>query len=272
MLLHLIAIYTGNMVPRGPGQVRSGARGNRPATLAVAVAALLAVAQASHAATGESLASPHADNAAAAAFRGLPDSAAESRRNVWFRIAQASPPGGSTAAGPDAVAAIRPRPRQVGDLAAGADGSGGGQPVFALPTARPAPRPEHVVARAAEIRRRPTAVAPGERPRPRPAGLLEAYVKRQVEVDASARRNGRSAASDIGSAAVYPVRMAKNRMTIVSISGKAPERRAIVRLPSGRYLPVKSGQTVGGWRVAEITGSSILLVSGNRRRTLQFPD
>lgn len=62
-----------------------------------------------------------------------------------------------------------------------------------------------------------------------------------------------------------------NRVNLVGVYGAPSDRRALVRLPSGRYLKVKVGDRVDGGTVARITDSELFYQKGNRTLSLQIP-
>ncbi|PCH93888.1 MAG: hypothetical protein COB84_08455, partial [Rhodobacteraceae bacterium] len=63
----------------------------------------------------------------------------------------------------------------------------------------------------------------------------------------------------------------KKRLSLVGVYGKASNRRALVRLPSGRYVKVKTGQRVSGWKVSAIGESSVRMRKGSRDQVLRMP-
>lgn len=63
----------------------------------------------------------------------------------------------------------------------------------------------------------------------------------------------------------------KSRMSLVGIFGAPNKRRALVRLPSGRYVKVQNGDKVSGWQVSAIGESSLRINKGSRNQTLRIP-
>lgn len=63
----------------------------------------------------------------------------------------------------------------------------------------------------------------------------------------------------------------KKRLSLVGVYGKASNRRALVRLPSGRYVKVKTGQRVSGWKVSAIGENSVRMRKGSRDQVLRMP-
>ena len=62
-----------------------------------------------------------------------------------------------------------------------------------------------------------------------------------------------------------------NRINLVGVYGAPSDRRALVRLSSGRYVKVKVGDRVDGGTVAQITDSTLYYRKGNRTLSLSMP-
>lgn len=62
-----------------------------------------------------------------------------------------------------------------------------------------------------------------------------------------------------------------NRVNLIGVYGSASNRRALVRLASGRYVKVQVGDTVDGGRVAAIGDGELVYVKGSRTITLTMP-
>ena len=62
-----------------------------------------------------------------------------------------------------------------------------------------------------------------------------------------------------------------NKVNLVGVYGTPSDRRALVRLPSGRYVKVKVGDRVDGGTVAQITDTEIYYRKGNRTLSLSLP-
>ena len=62
-----------------------------------------------------------------------------------------------------------------------------------------------------------------------------------------------------------------NRLNLVGVYGAPGDRRALVRLPSGRYIKVKVGDRVDGGTVARITDDSLQYKKGSRLVLLEIP-
>ena len=62
-----------------------------------------------------------------------------------------------------------------------------------------------------------------------------------------------------------------NRINLVGVYGAPSDRRALVRLSSGRYIKVKVGDRIDGGTVAQITDSALLYKKGRRTLSLNIP-
>ncbi|MEO0388453.1 MAG: hypothetical protein AAF281_13170 [Pseudomonadota bacterium] len=62
-----------------------------------------------------------------------------------------------------------------------------------------------------------------------------------------------------------------NRVNLVGVYGAPSDRRALVRLSSGRYVKVKVGDRVDGGTVRQITDSELYYSKGNRTLSLEVP-
>lgn len=63
----------------------------------------------------------------------------------------------------------------------------------------------------------------------------------------------------------------KGKISLVGVFGTSSSRRALIRTSNGRYVKVKRGQNVGGWRVSAIGESTVKITRGVRSRTLRLP-
>ena len=71
--------------------------------------------------------------------------------------------------------------------------------------------------------------------------------------------------------ATIPNAIRLNEVNLVGVFGTTGDRRALVRLPSGRYVRVRVGDRVDGGRVARITESELFYQKGNRTVSLRVP-
>lgn len=63
----------------------------------------------------------------------------------------------------------------------------------------------------------------------------------------------------------------KSRMSLVGIFGDPNKRRALIRLSSGRYVKVQTGDKVGGWKISAISENSLRINKDRRNQTLRIP-
>lgn len=62
------------------------------------------------------------------------------------------------------------------------------------------------------------------------------------------------------------------KLNLIGVYGTASDRRALVRLPSGRYMKVRVGDRIDGGRVIAIGESQLQYQKGGRNRTLTMPN
>jgi type IV pilus biogenesis protein PilP len=125
------------------------------------------------------------------------------------------------------------------------------------------------------------------RPRARPSSLkkIAAKAKASAEVQAEEKRTAAltpaKATGTSKPSATSPVNVqkeatekagfSKRRISLIGVYGTASSRRALVRLPSGRFVKVKTGQKVSGWKVSAIGESSVRISKGSRNHVLRMP-
>ncbi|MEM1432182.1 MAG: hypothetical protein AAGG09_22210, partial [Pseudomonadota bacterium] len=62
-----------------------------------------------------------------------------------------------------------------------------------------------------------------------------------------------------------------NRVTLIGVYGSASQRRALVRLPSGRYVKVQVGDRLDGGRVSAISRTELQYTKSGRAVTIEMP-
>jgi Tfp pilus assembly protein PilP len=62
-----------------------------------------------------------------------------------------------------------------------------------------------------------------------------------------------------------------NHLNLIGVYGTQANRRALIRLPSGRYKKVKVGDSVDGGKVVAIGDSELRYQKGGRSLTLKMP-
>jgi type IV pilus biogenesis protein PilP len=61
------------------------------------------------------------------------------------------------------------------------------------------------------------------------------------------------------------------KLNLIGVYGSESSRRALVRLPNGRFKKVKVGDRVDGSQVTSISSDAIRLVKGGRNIVLEMP-
>lgn len=181
----------------------------------------------------------------------------------------------------NALAAVRPLPRP-GDFAEFVErGQLGGRTRSELAAIRPVPRPKSAqeLATGSDLTPTSLAVLSTGRPKTRPNGF--------AAVVASAQRDRLTAPRDparqVPVSPAIPTRasvakqatqnnvISLRQVTLIGVFGSPSNRRALVRLPSGRYVKVEVGDRVDGGRVAAIDTNSLRYTKGGRSILLKMP-
>lgn len=197
------------------------------------------------------------------------------------------------------LASVRPKLRP-GDLVEQSERSQfGGRSLSELaglrPKARPASLQEQLAAlqdEAAEDGAQavsPLAVATARKPRLRPEKLAAAAAASSSNLGSTAGLNRSADADDSGSFAAAtvkpkapsPTSVARQatldnainlrNLNLIGVYGTPANRRALVRLPSGRYKKVKVGDSIDGGRITAIGDSELRYQKGSRNLTLRIP-
>ncbi len=102
---------------------------------------------------------------------------------------------------------------------------------------------------------------PAETAQPDPTPVVNAPV-RAPEIPTSA---------SVAATATDENALRLNRVNLIGVYGSASNRRALVRLSSGRYIKVQVGDTVDGGKVAAIGDGQLVYTKGGRTITLEMP-
>jgi hypothetical protein len=198
---------------------------------------------------------------------------------------------------PDPLAALKPKPRPDA-LKTGVEAVfiQGRLTLPELRERRPKGRPDSIqqAAAAQEEGTAPTelAVAASRKPSHRPSDFTEtvnAAVASAVSNSATANNSdstddegGNNRVVATGPALPTRANVAKQatiknainlgELNVIGVYGSPSTRRALLRLPSGRFVRVKPGDRVDGGQVAAIDVNSISYVKGGRNRVLKIPD
>lgn len=81
-----------------------------------------------------------------------------------------------------------------------------------------------------------------------------------------------STPKSVAALATEKARISKNSLSLIGIFGTSSARRALLRLPTGRYIKVKQGDDVSGWKVSAIGESSVMIKKGSRDEVLRMPE
>jgi hypothetical protein len=77
--------------------------------------------------------------------------------------------------------------------------------------------------------------------------------------------------ADVARAATQGNALRLREVNLIGVTGTASDRRALVRLPSGRFVRVGVGDRLNGGRVAAIGASTLQYVRSGRTVTLDIP-
>ncbi|MCG7624581.1 hypothetical protein [Epibacterium sp. Ofav1-8] len=177
---------------------------------------------------------------------------------------------------------VRPRTRP-GDLVEQAERAQLGGVVRAeLLSKRPKTRPASLKTEEQESQPATAlAVARAPQPRARPANfanIVDRAARRQQQQRQTAAAAPAAVTPAIPSSASVArqatVQRALNlrRVNLIGVYGKPSDRRALVRLPSGRYVKVKVGDRIDGGRIVAIGDSQLQYQKSGRNRTLTLPN
>ncbi len=164
--------------------------------------------------------------------------------------------------------AFRPRPRPQ-TVKQQAEQAAGGASELAVPASfRPSHRPSDFASTVAKTRRKLAAVAPTTR-----TGTARTGTARRGPDTAPASAAPRTPVNTtVAKEATQKNAINLSRLNLIGVYGTASNRRALLRLPSGRYVRVKVGDQVDGGRVAAIGPNSLSYVKGGRNRVLKVPE
>ena len=111
-------------------------------------------------------------------------------------------------------------------------------------------------------------------------GLTTAKTRSNAVVRAAPAGGGSSSGTmttsntpkSVAALATESARISRNSLSLIGIFGTSSARRALLRLPSGRYIKVKQGDDVSGWKVSAIGESSVRIKKGSRDEVLRMPE
>ena len=126
------------------------------------------------------------------------------------------------------------------------------------------------------------AVAAAPQPRARPANfanLVDRAQRRQEQTQTAAVAAAPAAVTPAIPSSASVARQATTqralnlrRLNLIGVYGKPSDRRALVRLPSGRYVKVKVGDRLDGGRIVAIGDGQLQYQKGSRNTVLNLPN
>jgi len=184
---------------------------------------------------------------------------------------------------PDPLTALKPKPRPD-TLKTGEDAIfvQGRMTMAQLRVKRPRPRPISIqteLANSGGTTPSELAVLTSFLPAKRPSDFAKTVQKTRVKVALATPATARI--NDAGP--VLPIRasVAKNatirnginlsQISLIGVYGTEAKRRALLRLPTGRYVRVKKGDRLSGGQIAAIGVDSLRFVKGGRNRLMKMP-
>ncbi len=195
------------------------------------------------------------------------------------------------------LAGFRPKSRPGGLIEANEKSRLGGRTLVQLAAIRPAARPASAQDNDTVTRTPPSefAVLVSPSPAARPSDFRQIVEKAVAEAQASAEAQVSAAAPAEEAAVVTQAAIAAPRLppaaspsnvarqatvknaidlgkiNLIGVYGSSSNRRALIRLSSGKYVKVKVGDRIDGGQVAAIGSSELLYVKNGRRMTLAMP-
>ncbi|MCG6884631.1 MAG: hypothetical protein LJE62_12840 [Silicimonas sp.] len=207
--------------------------------------------------------------------RGLPDRAPAPRPGQFTAMIERQQFGGRTRG---ELARLRPPPRPESEQSIAEEIAETEPSDLAVASSRtPRARPEGIAALVAAARvqqeaARVTASAAVQPPDT--SGAIEAALQDDDEPENRLPQNARlniPTSASVARTATIENAIRLNRINLVGVYGAPSDRRALIRLSSGRYVKVKVGDRVDGGTVAQITDSELYYRKGNRTLSLSVP-
>ena len=150
--------------------------------------------------------------------------------------------------------AFRPKPRPASAQDAGIVGGGaGGSKLAVMASPRPTARPSDFATIVRKTRQKMASAAPAA-----PTGPV--------------RVKALPAKANVAKHATRKRALNLRQLNLIGVYGTPDRRRALLRLPSGRYVKVRKGDRVAGGQVAAIGRNFINYVKDGRNRRLKIPD
>ena len=172
---------------------------------------------------------------------------------------------------------IRPAPRPQSAQRVAADERGSAPPsqLAVAETLAPRDRPGNmsaIVARALTLQRQQRVAA---LPTANTSAAVRAALQDEADSEASNPRNSPRLAipsnANVARQATIEEAIRLNRLNLIGVYGLPSDRRALIRLPSGRYVKVKVGDQIDGGTIARITDEALQYRKGGRTFQLNMP-
>ncbi len=97
--------------------------------------------------------------------------------------------------------------------------------------------------------------------------------KKQEPVAATPQKSLRiPTGARVGSAATIKDGIALGDISLIGIFGTKKTRRALVRLPQGRYVQVSRGDRLSGWTVSAVSEDAVRIQKGSKNKVLRLPN
>jgi hypothetical protein len=146
------------------------------------------------------------------------------------------------------------------------------EPPPPAPAPEPAPAPQVAAAAPPPAAAQPPAAAPSRTAAaPRAAAPEPADEYDDGEPDVAAAAPNIPTSASVARQATIRNAMRLSEINLIGVYGTERDRRALVRLPSGRFVKVEVGDRLDGGRIAAIGRDELRYVKGGRNVTLQVP-
>ena len=194
---------------------------------------------------------------------GLPQTRPRPRPGDLIETNERAQLGGRTRA---ELQTIRPRERPISDQIAAAEAVGEAPTDRAIPASiRAKGRPDNFAITVA-------AIIASRTPAPQPAPATNAPQQPAPVVAAPQPQPQIPTVASVARQATVESAINLRRLNLIGVYGQANDRRALVRLPSGRYVKVQVGDRIDGGQVAAIGQNALRYTKGNRSILLEMPD
>ena len=103
--------------------------------------------------------------------------------------------------------------------------------------------------------------------------VANVVAKRQVPVKTTPKERLRiPSGARVSATATIKDAIALGDISLIGIYGTSKTRRALVRLPQGRYVQISRGDNVSGWTVSAVGEDAVRIQKGKRNKVLRLPN